>query len=118
MISVTAQAARQIRLAASQSGAEGSALRVAARREADGSIAYAMGFDEEREGDFQVLAEEGVVVLVSPHSEELLTDVTLDFVELEPGQFNFIFINPNDNGCGPGPAGGGCSGCSSGGCGS
>ncbi len=115
MVNVTAQAARQIREAAIQSGAEGSGLRIAAKREPDGSVAYAMGFDEEREGDLQVMSE-GLIVLVSPHSEDLLEGVTLDFVELEPGQFNFIFINPNDTGCGPELSGGGCSGCSGGGC--
>jgi iron-sulfur cluster assembly protein len=34
--------------------------------------------------------------MVPPDSVELLKGATLDFVELEPGQFNFIFMNPND----------------------
>jgi len=43
----------------------------------------------------------------------------LDFVELDPGDFRFIFINPNDDGgssCGTssGGGGGGCGGCGGG----
>jgi len=36
------------------------------------------------------------VIFIDPQSHELLEDATLDFVELEPGQFNFIFMNPLD----------------------
>jgi iron-sulfur cluster assembly protein len=30
--------------------------------------------------------------------KELLNGMTLDYVELEPGDFQFIFLNPNDAG--------------------
>ena len=39
---------------------------------------------------------QGINVLVSPGSVELLTGATLDFVEINPGEQKFIFINPND----------------------
>ena len=68
MITVTPQAAEQIRQAAQQSEAAELALRIAAKRLADGSIDYGMGFDEEREDDLRVESE-GVAVLVSPPSQ-------------------------------------------------
>jgi iron-sulfur cluster assembly protein len=35
-------------------------------------------------------------VLVSNSSKDLLAGATLDFVEISPGEHQFIFINPND----------------------
>jgi len=80
-----------------QSGADDMALRVAAKRDAQGAIDYGMGFDVERENDLQIISE-GVTLLVSHHSKELLMGTVLDFVELNPGDFRFIFVNPNDAG--------------------
>ena len=114
MITVTSQAAEQIRAVAGQSGAEALGLRVAAKRGADGSIDYGMGFDEERDNDERIEAG-GVTLLISPHSRELLDGVTLDYVELEPGDFRFIFINPADqsdpSSCGTEKSAGTCGGC-------
>jgi iron-sulfur cluster assembly protein len=116
MITVTPQAAEQIRQAAQQSEAAELALRIAAKRLADGSIDYGMGFDEEREDDLRVESE-GVTVLVSPPSQSLLAGTTLDFVELAPGDFRFIFVNPQADEP-PAKSGCGTGGCGSGGCGS
>lgn len=119
MITVTNQAAEQILQAAVQSGAEGLPLRIAARRAEDGSIQYGMGFDEEKDDDLQIITS-GITVLVSPGFRDLLDGATLDFVELNPGDPRFIFINPNDTGggsCGTsneGGGGGGCGGCGGG----
>lgn len=95
MIAVTPGAARQIRVASQQSGAEGMGLRIAAKRVADGSIQYGMGFDDQREDDQQITSE-GILILVAPMSEAILQDTVMDFVELNPGEFQFVFINPND----------------------
>ena len=100
MITLTSQAAQQVLKAAGQTGAQGSPLRIAARVDADGSVQYGMGFDEQREQDMLIHCE-GVAVLVSPGSTALLKGVTLDFVEFNPGEFQFIFIPP-DAGGGPG----------------
>ena len=48
MFQVTHSAANEILAAAARSDAAGLALRVAARKVADGSIEYGMGFDEVR----------------------------------------------------------------------
>ena len=95
LIIVTPEAARQIVTAAASSDAGGLALRIAASREADGSLDYAMGFDNVRKGDI-AFASEGVDLLVAGEHRELLAGMTLDFVEYEPGDFRFIFVNPND----------------------
>jgi len=95
MITVTPQAAEQIARSAVQSGAGGACLRLAARLDGKGVIEYGMGFDDQAEGDSQ-FESAGVTVLVSPGCVELLTGATLDYVELNPGEWRFIFINPND----------------------
>jgi iron-sulfur cluster assembly protein len=110
MFKVTAAAAEQILRAAEVQDDEGT-LRVAAKIDDDGQVVYGMGFDEEREND-QVIESEGVTVLISPRSQELLADATLDFVELHPGEFQFIFINPRDSAsCGSNQRGSGCGSC-------
>jgi iron-sulfur cluster assembly protein len=113
MLSLTPTAASQIRHAAVGAGTAEWALRVAAKRERDGTITFGMGFDEPREGDMP-LQVEGVHVLIAPPSQPLLEGIVLDFVELEPGQFNFIFTPETEAAEKPAKAcgNGGCSGCS------
>lgn len=93
MITVTREAAEQIARSAGPAG--GGALRIAARLGDKGAIEYGMGFDDAADGDTQVVSS-GVTLLVSPGSIELLTGATLDYVEINPGEWRFIFINPND----------------------
>lgn len=116
MFALTPAAAEQIlRATASQEDDNATCtLRVAAKIE-EGEIVYGMGFDDERDQD-AVIESHGVKLLISPHSLELLAGATLDFVELQAGEFQFIFNNPND----PPVASGGCASRSggNGGCGS
>jgi iron-sulfur cluster assembly protein len=113
VFSVTSTASQEILAAASRSDAADMALRVAARQGPDGSVEYGMGFDEPREGDMP-LQVRGVNVVIAPPSQPLLQGIVLDFVELEPGRFDFIFTPETEvpgkpaNACGSG----GCSGCS------
>jgi len=95
MITVTPQAAEQIAKSAQQAGAGGGRLRLAARLDDKGVLEYGMGFDDKADGDTQVAAS-GIMLLISPGSVELLTGATLDYVEINPGEWRFIFINPND----------------------
>jgi iron-sulfur cluster assembly protein len=113
MLSLTTAAASQIRRAASDAGSADWALRVAAKRERDGSITFGMGFDEPREGDMP-LQVQGVNVVIAPPSQPMLDGIVLDFVELEPGQFNFIFTPETEPTEKPAKAcgNGGCGGCS------
>lgn len=111
MFTLTTAAATRIRQAAREGGMEELALRVAARREYDGSISYGMGFDEPGDGEHPALLSDGVTVLIAASSQPLLQDTELDFVEMEPGQFSFIFVPQ------AAPERGGCGTCGGGGCG-
>ncbi len=95
MITITPAAAAQIKLSADQGKTEGMSLRIAATKNDDNSIHYGMGFDDSKEDDVTVAAED-IEVIVSTASVKLLKDTTIDFVEIEPDKFQFIFMNPND----------------------
>ncbi len=109
---VTCAAAQEILAAAGRSGAAGMALRVAARITPEG-IAYGMGFDEAAPDD-EVAVFDGLTVLVAAASRPLLAQTVLDYVELDAGKRDFIFVPPRQSAgatqatqCGSG----GCSGC-------
>jgi len=95
MITVTPQAAEQIAKSTPQAGPGEACLRLAARLDDKGVIEYGMGFDDQADGDTQVVVGD-ITLLVSSGSIELLTGATLDYVEINPGEWRFIFINPND----------------------
>ena len=95
MFKVTPQAAEQVKVAAEQGGTAGMALRLAAQQRPDGSIDYRMGFDEVTEDDIR-FDSEGVQIVMAPEYVPLLDAATLDYVELEPGEPQFIFLNPKD----------------------
>ena len=44
----------------------------------------------------QIYTSGGIDVLISESCKDLLRGATLDYVEIDPGQHQFIFINPND----------------------
>jgi iron-sulfur cluster assembly protein len=124
MISLTKEAAAQVRVAAEQAGASNMALRVAARINDAGMMEFGMGFDDERSNDAAVDSW-GVTLLINAQSAPMLDDVTIDFSEVSPGESRFIFMKASASdggGCGSdgGSSGGGCGsgGCGSGGCGS
>ncbi|MCZ6883361.1 MAG: Fe-S cluster assembly protein HesB [Gammaproteobacteria bacterium] len=96
MIKLTEQAAKQIIDSAEQGKMQGIPLRLAIKAQDDGSFHYAMGFDEQRlPGDIFVNIEE-ISMVVSAISKDLAEGMTIDYVELEPGKSEFIFLNPND----------------------
>ena len=95
MFKVTPAAAVQVKIAAQQGGTEGLALRFAATRRQDGGFDYRMGFDEASEDDIRFNSE-GVEIVMAPEHVPLLDSATLDFVELESGDKQFIFLNPQD----------------------
>ena len=96
MISLTDSALEQIRKSAADSDMDTLPLRIAIKEQEDGSFHYAMGFDEQRLPGDSFLNFDGVDLVVSTASKDLAEGMTIDFVELNPGQFEFIFLNPND----------------------
>lgn len=121
MFALTPAAARQIQVTANDTGAQEMALRIAARIGTDGSMEFGMGFDDPTDEDMK-LDLDGVAVVIADDSQVLLADTVLDYVELNPGEFNFIFMDAGAAACDTPPAasGGGCGGgsCGGGGCGS
>ncbi len=120
MFTLTTSAAQQIQQAAASSGAQEMALRIAAKIDPDGSKQYGMGFDDPTEEDMK-LDLKGVAVVIAGESQVLLADTVLDYVELNPGEFNFIFIDARDfeDEVDPEPAPSGACGsgaCATGGC--
>lgn len=97
MLTLTPAAAAAILAAANRTGAEGMALRLAARADADGAVEFGLGFDEERERD-RVVESHGLRILVAPPSQQLLSGVTLDFGVLENGQLGFVFVREEAGG--------------------
>jgi len=101
MITITPAAAERIRQSASEGNMAGLSMRVAARVNADGSIHYGLGFDDnELDGDIHIKAG-GIDVVISGSSQPLLDGTTLDYVELEPDNWQLIFLNPNDKNYSP-----------------
>ncbi len=95
MITLTSAAGEFVRQSAEGSGAQGLVLRVAAAWQGDGSLGYALGFDEAKDDDRRVQSE-GVEIVCEEHQVVLLEGLTIDYVEIEPGQMKLIFLNPND----------------------
>ena len=116
MFDITPAAAAELRSAVARSDADGMALRVAARTLADGTIEYGLGFDDEREND-ESADFGGLTVLLGAKSRPYLAGTQLDYVEVEPGRFDFVFI-PLDAPQGDAPAAPpDAGGCGSGACG-
>ena len=112
MITLTPIAAQYVRASAEHGDIEDLMLRLAARIAEDGSIEYAMGFDDRGMQDI-VVTSEGIDLLIHENQRELFEGATLDFIETPTPRF--VFRNPNapHSGCGGGGCGGGNGGCSS-----
>lgn len=93
MIKITDAAAEQIRRANNNPDVYEMILRVAAYQEEDGTVNYGMGFDTERAEDEHLIVN-GIQLLIAPQSTPYLQGVTIDFVEMSPGDMRFIFIPP------------------------
>jgi iron-sulfur cluster assembly protein len=96
MIKLTDAAVEQIISSAEQGEMQSIPLRIAIKQQDDGSFHYAMGFDEQRlPGDVFVNIA-NINMVVSETSKDFAEGMTIDYVELEAGKPEFIFLNPND----------------------
>lgn len=97
MITVSKAAAEQIVESAKQGNSEDMGLRLAAKKNEDGSLQYVMGFADRDLDDDIFFESEGVKIIVSASCYELLKNTELDFVKLDDNEeMQFIFKNPND----------------------
>jgi iron-sulfur cluster assembly accessory protein len=96
MISLSTAALEQIRHSAATGNIQSVPLRIAVKTLEDGSLHYAMGFDEHKLPGDTFFNFDGVDLVVSSGSIDLADGMTIDYVELEPGKLEFIFLNPND----------------------
>ena len=96
MISLTTSAIEQIKNAIEQGNHVSIPLRIAIKTQDDGSFHYAMGFDEQRLPGDNFVNIDDISLVVSETSKAFAEGMTIDFVELEPGKWQFIFLNPND----------------------
>ncbi len=104
MIKVSPDAAAQILFSAKESGIAEAILRVAIKQLEDGSLHYAMGFDDAISSTDYRFEESGIQMVVSESSQDFAKDMTIDYVELDNGEKNFVFINPNDKNYAPSTA--------------
>jgi iron-sulfur cluster assembly protein len=96
MITITPAATKQIQASVEKGDMQGLSMRIAAKRNPDGTLHYGMGFDDNKlEGDMHINAD-GIDIVIGENSHLLMEGTTLDFVEIEPGTWQFIFMNPND----------------------
>ena len=99
MITISKNAASQIEFSARENGISNAIMRIAVKVLENGSFHYAMGFDESiSEFDVQIKSA-GVDLVISPESLNHARELSIDFVELDSGEKNFIFINPADPNC-------------------
>jgi len=96
MITVTKEAAAQIQTSAKQSQAEGMPLRIACQRNDKGGLKYALGFADVEHDEDMHFNSEGIDIVVAPTSFDLVNSMVIDYVELDSGEKDFIFKNPND----------------------
>ncbi|WP_241087172.1 HesB/IscA family protein [Candidatus Vondammii sp. HM_W22] len=95
MFKITDAAAKQIQIASKQGGTEGIALRMAVRKNGDESLDYLMGFDEMKDDDI-VEVYSGIQVVMAPEFAPRLDQTVMDYLELENGDYSFVFHNPQD----------------------
>ena len=95
MLKLTDAAIQQVKLSAESNDSVGDPLRLAAEMKEDGSIVYLIGFDEAKDDDVHVQSGD-VEIVIEPKYVRLLDGATMDYVQVEEGEFRFIFMNPND----------------------
>jgi len=95
MIKLTPAAAKMIKHSAKEGNLDGLPLRLACTKMQDGTYHYGMGFDDVKEDDITHTSE-GIDLIVSVTANEFMNGMTIDYVEIEEGKEQFIFMNPND----------------------
>ncbi len=101
MITITQNAAAEVKRLFQKQNNPQMGLRVGVQGGGCSGLSYKLGFDQTRAGD-KIQELDGVKVLVDPKSDLYLEDTTLDFVDGLEGR-GFKFLNPQAKktcGCG------------------
>jgi iron-sulfur cluster assembly accessory protein len=124
MITLTDQAAKQMKTIIANQGVAGKHVRVYVESGGCcGGPKYGLGFDEKQAGD-ALVEQDGVTLVVDPESATQLEGAVIDFVRTSQGE-GFQVKNPNASAhehehqhggggggcCGSGESGGGGGGC-------
>ncbi|MFK5893755.1 MAG: iron-sulfur cluster biosynthesis family protein [Pseudomonadota bacterium] len=99
MINITPAAAEQILKSFQNNNSSpannSSVLRIAVQQKPDGGFHYIMGLDEAKKSDSRFISNKVQIAVAEEHIA-LMDKMEIDFVEINPDEFNFIFKNPND----------------------
>lgn len=101
MITLTTNATRQISTLQQEQSATGKPLRVYVEAGGCSGMEYGMAFDEKKPDD-EVIAQDGVEVVIDPMSANFLKDSVIDYMDSLQGS-GFKIQNPNVHstcGCG------------------
>ncbi|MEW5962156.1 MAG: iron-sulfur cluster assembly accessory protein [Pseudomonadota bacterium] len=93
MIALTESAASAVRKAIEKSGKAGAGFRIMVENGGCSGFKYKIGLDMQARPDDAVVESAGVQIFLDPRSAEMLSGVTVDFVE-ELGKAGFSFDNP------------------------
>ena len=96
MISLTNEASLIFKKEIEKESNKGFKLRVAVMKKEGNKFHYAIGFDDNITNTDKVFKVNSVEVVMSNISLEMCDGMTIDYVELEKNQFNFIFLKPKD----------------------
>ena len=96
MIEITSDAAVKFKTEISIDKNKGSKLRIAVMKKDDNNFHYALGFDDNITDNDKTFNVKDVEIVMSNASLDMCAGMTVDYVELEKNQFNFIFLNPKD----------------------
>ncbi len=102
-LTLSDNAVKQIQEAAAQSGMQDTPIRFAVEILKSGQFRYAMGFDDVNNEDDLRYEYKGVKIVVAPGSVDNLRGTVMDYVELDGGDKQFVFLNPNDPNYSPQP---------------
>jgi iron-sulfur cluster assembly protein len=94
MITITSQAAAKLSEIVKQQEDPQARLRLFITKGGCHGFSYGMAFDSERRSDDEVVAHDGVEVLVDPMSSRVLSGAQIDYVRSVTGE-GFTVRNPN-----------------------
>ncbi len=101
LLNASGEAVQQLKKLMEQEGMTGKGVRLAVRGGGCSGFSYAIGFDEQRDGD-NTVEQDGVTFLMDKKSTIYLKGITLDYHSGLEGK-GFVFENPNAvNTCGCG----------------